>query len=213
MKRLAVFFCVLAVACGGVDFSSSRPTSSDAGKDGATSSDGGAGGAPSTTKGTGGASGGTSHGGASGGSAGGPAGVGASGRANTGGLSASGGSSGSSTGSSSSLGGSLGSGGSRGSGGGVVDACALVTHTNGFGSTWQDCAPLGTYDKDQATRACEASGASECTATNCGAGDLIVCGYNAAQNYVYGCWGYAGSFVGRAKERSDSCSGFMASWN
>jgi hypothetical protein len=96
---------------------------------------------------------------------------------------------------------------------GAVDACSPVTHDNGFGSKWEDCVGRGTYNETQAMRACGASGAPECRATNCGVGDLVVCGYSAAQNYVYGCWGYAGEFVGRAKEGSDSCSGFTASWN
>jgi hypothetical protein len=97
-------------------------------------------------------------------------------------------------------------------GGAPVDACVLTTHTNGLGGTWRNCVPLGTYDKSQATHACEASGAKECRPTNCGTGTLLVCGYDDARNYVYGCWGYEGDLAGYAKERSDSCSAFNASW-
>lgn len=122
----------------------------------------------------------------------------------TGGASSTGGSA---TGGKPPVGGSPGSGGTPGTGG---DACVLVAHTSGIGATWQDCVPRGTYNEAQATRACEASGAPECRATNCGVGNLIVCGYN--KNYVYGCWGYAGEFAGYAKAQSDSCSGFDWTW-
>lgn len=123
-------------------------------------------------------------------------------------------------------GGRVATGGRPGTGGGVVvssggaetevdagrpaDACTLVTHTSGIGLTWQDCVPLGTYNEEQAMRACKAAGASECRATNCGVSNQIVCGYN--ENYVYGCWGFTGTLTGYAKERSDSCSGFSSSW-
>src|ERR1700684_3712674 len=35
------------------------------------------------------------------------------------------------------------------------DACS-VTHSDGFGQTWTDCAPLATYDKDEGAAACAA---------------------------------------------------------
>ena len=53
-------------------------------------------------------------------------------------------------------------------GGGTVtpDACALVTHSNGVGQTWQDCTALGTHNRTQAQSACDAlSTAANCVAT------------------------------------------------
>jgi hypothetical protein len=43
------------------------------------------------------------------------------------------------------------------------DACALLTHSNGVGQTWQDCTALGTHNRTQAQSACDAVGA----AANC----------------------------------------------
>ena len=40
---------------------------------------------------------------------------------------------------------------------GATDGCVLVTHDNGLGPTWQDCAPLGTYNPQEAWAACNAS--------------------------------------------------------
>jgi hypothetical protein len=46
------------------------------------------------------------------------------------------------------------------------DGCALVTHTNGVGQTWQDCAALGTHNRTEAQSACDAL----TTTANCTAG-------------------------------------------
>lgn len=60
-----------------------------------------------------------------------------------------------------------GTGGRVSTGGSAVietgDACVPVTHSNGTGQIWHDCAPVGTYNERQATKACEAW----CAANNC----------------------------------------------
>jgi hypothetical protein len=140
---------------------------------------------------------------------------GSSGSSSSGGLSGSGGkigSGGSPPGSGgSSSGGLSGSGGVLGSGGSV--ACTLVTHDNGLGQTWQDCIPRGTYNRAQATRACEASGASTCLNTfGCVTGEIIVCGYASPNDVPYGCWQYAGGAVGYAKRTNGDCAAYTAPW-
>jgi hypothetical protein len=46
------------------------------------------------------------------------------------------------------------------------DGCALVTHSNGVGQTWQDCTPLGAHNRTQAQSACDAlSAAANCVAS------------------------------------------------
>jgi len=90
---------------------------------------------------------------------------------------------------------SAGSGGVLGTGGATT--CALVTHTNGIGQTWQDCVPINTYDLNQAMRACEKSGAAHCTNNGsiCG-GTYVVCGYDEPRQSIYGgCWGYYGAYI------------------
>ena len=54
-----------------------------------------------------------------------------------------------------------------------IAACAEVTHNDGLGQMWSDCAPLGTFNQDQAEKACEAwcavNGACHCEiGTFCG---------------------------------------------
>lgn len=53
-------------------------------------------------------------------------------------------------------GGAPSSGGAQGDSGATDAACTLVTHNNSAGQTWQDCAPLGTYNEAEATKACGA---------------------------------------------------------
>lgn len=48
------------------------------------------------------------------------------------------------------------------------DGCALTTHTNGLGDTWQDCAPLDTYDLPEAMAACVAHYGTETIGTDGG---------------------------------------------
>jgi hypothetical protein len=93
-----------------------------------------------------------------------------------------------------------GSSGAGGSDGGVsipCDGAGLFTHHTGTGSTWTDCVPAGTYDLAQAMKACKTSGAARCIdAQGCGAGNLVVIGYNAAVTQCVGGWGYGGLAVG-----------------
>jgi hypothetical protein len=46
--------------------------------------------------------------------------------------------------------------GPPGDAGMASDGCTYVTHRDGFGQTWTDCAPLGTYDYTEANDACNA---------------------------------------------------------
>jgi hypothetical protein len=89
----------------------------------------------------------------------------------TGGKAASGGSPAVDSGPAGSGGAPVATGGSPSTGGVVVatggvpavDAgCTLVTHDNGLGATWQDCAPSGTHDAEHAMKACRESGAASC---------------------------------------------------
>jgi hypothetical protein len=107
-------------------------------------------------------------------------------------------------------GGSLAVGGTRGSGGspgaGGAPACALVTHDNGLGQTWQDCVPLGTHDEAQAMKACKASGATSCflgstVDPKCGS---VIMGMIA--NGCNGVWGYAGATSGLARGGVPVCT-------
>lgn len=50
--------------------------------------------------------------------------------------------------------------------------CALVTHDNGLGQTWQDCTPTGTHTQDQAMQACTAY----CATNACTCGQSNLCG-------------------------------------
>ena len=92
-------------------------------------------------------------------------------------------------------------GGSPGTGG-VADAgCATVTHENGLGQTWQDCVPLGTYNLEQATKACEASGAASCTkSTGCGGNNETVYGLTLGSLFAH--WGYGSVNAGYVNDTS-----------
>ena len=116
---------------------------------------------------------------------------GTGGASGTGGAHASGGTGGTS------MGGAVNAGGAIGVGG--TDVCSTpITHDNGTGQTWQDCVPAGTYNEDQAMKACHASFATMCTVEyGCGATNLVVCGYTPnGEDCVGGCWGYDGSVKG-----------------
>lgn len=200
---IAVF---LLTGCGGDAFGTfgQVPTGdgSDAGGDsGAASGTGGAaddGDAPEADAGTGGA---TSEGdsGSSGGSS-------SSGGASAGGSDSSGGGGSDGSGGSPGSGGSIGSGGTTSGSGGTV-ACTLVTHDNGVGQTWQDCVPLYTYDRDQAMKACKASGAPACLESErCGTGVFEVQGFNADRTQRLGEWGYGNFATGYVSPDSNLCS-------
>jgi hypothetical protein len=88
-------------------------------------------------------------------------------------------------------------------GGSVVEA--HFTHDNGNQQTWKDCVPPGTYNEEQAMKACKASGAATCvTSTRCGPTMYEVQGLDAG-DYVTSEWGYGGSVVGMVSLDYDLC--------
>jgi hypothetical protein len=99
------------------------------------------------------------------------------------------------------------SGGATGVGGEPADACVLVTHSTGLGQTWQDCVPLGTYNEEQAMKACEAWCASGGNCIPCTSGGRFCEDSETSSNYIAGAittprsttiagWAFAGSNVG-----------------
>jgi hypothetical protein len=94
------------------------------------------------------------------------------------------------------------------------DACALVTHSNGLGQTWQDCVPLGTYNLNQAMKACSAANATDCYArAACGRVQDTVRGYQG--NAILAEWGYddvaAGVLAPPANDGSGNLNGTVCS--
>lgn len=147
MKTYKFSVCWLMIGCGGDFTSSIKPL--DTNDDAMTPSTGGAtstGGAPGT--------GGASTGGSSQETGGSFHGTGGSFQ-ETGGSSQ--------TGGAPTTGGVPATGGTPNIGGAPVDACSPVTHDNGLGQTWQDCVPIGTYNEEQATKACKAWCATNCS--------------------------------------------------
>jgi hypothetical protein len=97
------------------------------------------------------------------------------------------------------------------------DACAPVTHNTGLGQQWTDCVPLGTYNLEQALKAC----AAYCTSISCtcidNPGEASYCGnaeFVTTQNGTTA-WQYQGSFAGYARpSTSSTCPGPpMPTWN
>lgn len=92
------------------------------------------------------------------------------------------------------------SGGASSASGGVSAAtggtatCALVTHNNGLGQTWQDCVSLGTYNETQATKACKASVSVQCVILDY-CGGYTMRGYDVAGMFIAE-WGYGGTTGG-----------------
>ena len=79
-------------------------------------------------------------------------------------------------------------------------------HHTGYGQTWTDGVPTGTYDLAQATRACQeyvlaTPGAGSCQTTGCGCTSSNQCTYNNGDLRV---WFYAGPFVGNTTD--DTCA-------
>jgi hypothetical protein len=219
MKRLLTLIVFLS-GCSGGDFTSGlfygvdAPDAGEAHTDsapflaGGASGKGGApgsGGAPELDAGQG--SGGSSHG--TGGSF-----QGTGGSFQTGGAPGTGGGSGGTPG----TGGVVSTGGTVGTGGASVDAgCALVTHTNGLGQTWQDCVPLSTYDKAQATKACEAwcavNGGCACqNGTLCNDSHERVFVY---RNTFFMSWPWQGTNAGDAVQSGAGCDPYLliGKWN
>lgn len=197
MSKLIIAAFVLTVGCGGEPFAPGFNSSPGVETDGGSDAAGGA----STVESDSSTGGKFEHG--HGGAGTGGARETGSGGASTGGTRGSGGSS---SGGADSAGGTLSAAGGAGTGGtsstggsgsgGVPQemdgGCALVTHDNGLGQTWQDCVPLGTYNETQAMKACEASGAPNCRLSGCTADThSMVCGIDASGSFAYGgCWGY-----------------------
>lgn len=80
---------------------------------------------------------------------------------------------------------------------GGVGGCALVRHSNGVGQTWEDCAPLATYDAHEAARACIAytGNQNDCYySPGCGGAQYVVQGFGPSnESYL---WGYDASTAG-----------------
>lgn len=94
----------------------------------------------------------------------------------------------------------------------VVDAgCALVTHNDGTGQTWEDCTPLGTYSQEQAMKACEAwravNGGGACQiGTSAPCGDSLERVHVSANGFYMG-WVWQGANAGDvAKSSSGGCT-------
>jgi hypothetical protein len=81
------------------------------------------------------------------------------------------------------------------------DVCAPVTHANGVGQTWTDCAPLGTYNETEAMQACmadsDAGGGCYFVTRPCN-NDGIESAVCSAPSLATFCWTYAGMFTGYA---------------
>jgi hypothetical protein len=100
---------------------------------------------------------------------------------------------------------SIGDGGDGGDGGHVVDAgdggsgndggCHLYVHNDGTGQVYSDCAPLNTYNSDEAMAACQALDMGACAANTaiCGAGPTVICTQSAS---TCRCWSYSGGTQG-----------------
>jgi hypothetical protein len=80
---------------------------------------------------------------------------------------------------------------------GPVEACAPVTHSDGIGQTWQDCALLGTHDQAEAMAACQANGGTQCVANDCGgSGSSAICDVDPHSPDYCSCWVYSGPLAG-----------------
>ncbi|MBV9947205.1 MAG: hypothetical protein JOZ69_10180, partial [Myxococcales bacterium] len=55
---------------------------------------------------------------------------------------------------------------------GATEACSAVRHSNGVGQSWQDCAPLATYDQMEATSACNAFASGCAVGTTCSVNEV-----------------------------------------
>jgi hypothetical protein len=85
------------------------------------------------------------------------------------------------------------------------DGCALVQHADGYGQSFSDCVPFGTYSLQLALDACEAyaqSGvilpdATVCEPTTCGGAEVV-----EFDNEACILWEYSGPAMGFAAEGS-----------
>jgi hypothetical protein len=72
----------------------------------------------------------------------------------------------------------------------TLEACAPVTHFNGLGASWIDCAPLNTFTEAQAFAACRATYGTTCALVG------YVCGHDAGPSPNCACWQIAGANAG-----------------
>jgi len=83
-----------------------------------------------------------------------------------------------------------------------AEACALVTHSNGIGQSWADCAPLGTWDEAEAISACEANATltkspPACVPNFCsGPSPVAICDVDVQVPGFCTCWTFAGPAAG-----------------
>jgi hypothetical protein len=91
---------------------------------------------------------------------------------------------------------------------------ATFLHHTGWGQTWTDGIPTGTYNLAQATRACQeyvlaTPGADSCVTTGCSCSRLQdECTYNSDESRA---WFYAGQYVGNTTE--DTSCDFGLVWD
>lgn len=84
-------------------------------------------------------------------------------------------------------------------------------HHTGYGQTWRDNVPTGTYNLVQALRACQeyvadvGSGVDTCNTTGCGCSAVDECTYNTAGGgLIRRVWFYAGTYIGNTT--NNACS-------
>ena len=88
-----------------------------------------------------------------------------------------------------------------------------MTHDNGIGQTWEDCVPLYTWNREQAMKACQASGAVACVdSTRCGV--LSIHGWHDADlTDSVAEWGYSDFALGKVSPDYSLCSpSGLGSW-
>lgn len=209
--RFLFFTFIVLVGCGGPEFNNDLFTATGTGGDGTGGSEADAAGTGGSTA-TGGAT--AVETGGSSATGGHPAETGGATATNTGGSPETGGVVG--TGGMTSTGGATASTGGAPATGGTT-ACTLVTHSNGLGQTWQDCAPLGTYDNPQAFKACNAW----CAVNTCigGCFSSSLCGSNsiaiAQTATIMHSWGFGASDAGDVMSTTNqgaTCS-LAGTWN
>jgi hypothetical protein len=93
-------------------------------------------------------------------------------------------------------------------------APAGFAHHTGYGQTWFNGVPTGTFDLSQATLSCQeyinavAPGVDSCNTTGCGCGNGSLCTFNTAPVGVRRVWFYNGPFAGQTT--NDACSTGLA---
>jgi hypothetical protein len=98
-----------------------------------------------------------------------------------------------------------------------VDACA-VSHDDGYGETFVNCVPLGTFDKGEATAACarHTGDVTECGYVHGGGNLDAICSNMGAA--LCACWQYDGADAGMVNHGEQGCQfpgtlGTNTAWN